>query len=150
MYSTIHQYSAIQKYSTILWYSPYLYTEKAITMANTKAKEERNYTECTKVLLPVLDALEILRGRWRIPIIISLTFGPKRFKEISKEVHGITDRMLSKELKDLEVNQLVKRTVYDDFPPVVEYAITPHGESLEKVIAELRNWGVKHRKKIIG
>ncbi len=119
-------------------------------MGNTKATEQRNYTECTKVLMPVLDALEILRGRWRIPIIISLTFGPKRFKEISKEVHGITDRMLSKELKDLEVNQLVKRTVYDDFPPVVEYTITPHGESLEKVIEELRNWGIRHRKKIIG
>ncbi len=119
-------------------------------MAGSKAKEERNYTECTKVLLPVTDALDILRGRWRIPIIISLTFGPKRFKEISKEVHGITDRMLSKELKDLEVNHLVKRTVYDDFPPVVEYSITSHGESLEKVIEELRNWGIRHRKKIIG
>jgi DNA-binding HxlR family transcriptional regulator len=131
-------------------YSPKLCNLNRITMADTKAKEERNYTECTKVLMPVLDALEILRGRWRIPIIISLSFGPKRFKEISKEVHGITDRMLSKELKDLEVNQLVKRTVYDDFPPIVEYTITPHGESLEKVIEELRNWGIRHRKKIIG
>lgn len=119
-------------------------------MTTTNTKELRNYTECTKVLLPVKDALDILRGRWKLPIIISLSFGPKRFKEISKEVIGITDKMLSKELKDLEVNQLVKRTVYDDFPPIVEYSITPHGESLEKVIDELRNWGIRHRKKIIG
>ena len=119
-------------------------------MAKTKEKEVRTYSECTRVLLPVRDALDILQGRWKLPIIVSLTFGAKRFKEISKEVNGITDKMLSKELKDLEVNQLVKRTVYDSFPPIVEYSITPHGESLEKVISELRNWGVRHRKKIIG
>jgi len=56
--------------------------------------------------------------------------------------------MLSKELKEFEVNHLVKRTVYDTFPPTVEYSITEHGKSLEKVVAELRNWGLKHRKKI--
>lgn len=60
-------------------------------------------------------------------IIIAWTFGNKRFKEISYEINGITERMLSKELKDLEVNQLVKRTVYDSFPPKVEYSITEHG-----------------------
>lgn len=119
-------------------------------MPNTKPEEIRNYTACTKVLLPVRDALDILQGRWKLPIIISVSFGPKRFGEISKEVHGITDRMLSKELKELEINLLVKRTVYDSFPPTVEYTITPHGESLEKVIGELRNWGIKHRKKIHG
>jgi DNA-binding HxlR family transcriptional regulator len=111
---------------------------------------ERTQPECTRMILPVRDALEILRGRWKLPIIISLSFGTKRFKQISKEINGITDKMLSKELKDLEVNQLVKRTVYDSFPPAVEYSITEHGKSLEKVVAELRNWGVEHRRKIIG
>jgi len=53
-------------------------------------------------------------------------------------------------LKDLEVNQLIKREVYDSFPPTVEYSITPHGKSLENVINELRKWGVSHRKKIMG
>lgn len=102
------------------------------------------------MLLPVRDALEILSGKWKLPIIIALTFGTKRFKQISTEVQGITDKMLSKELKELEVNQLVKRTVIDTFPPTVEYSITEHGKSLEKVIEELRNWGMQHRKKIIG
>ena len=115
-----------------------------------KPKEVKTHTECAKAMLPVKDALDILRGRWKLPIIVSLLFGAKRFGEISKEINGITDKMLSKELKDLEVNQLVKRTVFDSFPPVVEYSITPHGKSLEKVIGELRNWGVGHRKKIIG
>ena len=55
----------------------------------------------------------------------------------------------SKELKDLEQNQLVKRTVYDTSPVTVEYSLTPYGKSLEKVIGELRNWGSQHRKRIL-
>lgn len=119
-------------------------------MKTTENKVEKTQPECTKLILPVLDALEILNGKWKLPIIISLTFGNKRFKQISKEVNGITDKMLSKELKDLEVNQLITRTVYDTFPPTVEYAITEHGKSLENVLMALRDWGMLHRKKIIG
>ena len=119
-------------------------------MAVDKAIIEPTHEECFKFILPVRDALDILNGKWKIPIIISLSFGAKRFKQISKELSGITDKMLSKELKELEINQLVKRTVYDTFPPTVEYSITPHGSTLEKVIKELRDWGVRHRKKIIG
>lgn len=105
--------------------------------------------ECKARMLPVRDALDVLNGRWKLPIIVALTFGNKRFKEISKEVEGITDKMLSKELKELEANLLVKRTVYDSFPPTVEYSITDHGKSLQKVIGELGEWGSKHRKKIM-
>ncbi|MBL7713392.1 MAG: helix-turn-helix transcriptional regulator [Chitinophagaceae bacterium] len=107
-------------------------------------------SECASKLIPVRDALDILSGRWKIPIIISLSFGNKRFKQMATEIQGITDKMLSKELKVLEENKLIKRTVYDSFPPIVEYSITPHGQSLEKLIDELRLWGLQHRKKITG
>lgn len=106
--------------------------------------------ECLKMILPVRDALEVLNGKWKLPIIISLSFGNKRFGEISKEINGITDKMLSKELKELEVNKMITRTVYDTFPPTVEYSITQHGKSLDLVITELRNWGIQHRKEVIG
>ena len=119
-------------------------------MAKAKKEQEPTHEECVKFILPVRDALEILSGKWKLPIIIALSFGTKRFKQISKELSTITDKMLSKELKDLEVNHLVKRTVYDSFPPTVEYSITEHGRSLEKVVTELRNWGLAHRKKISG
>jgi len=107
-------------------------------------------SECAEWITPVRDALETLYGRWKLPIIISLSFGDKRFKQMVNEIPGITDKSLSKELKDLEANQLIKRTVFDTFPPRVEYSITEHGRSLEKVVNELRNWGNEHRKKIIG
>ena len=105
---------------------------------------------CPKTMLSIKDALEALEGRWKLLILFSLSSGPKRFKQIAKEVSGITDKTLSKELKSLEANRLIKRSVYDTFPPTVEYAITPHGLSLEKVIAELHYWGLAHRKEIIG
>jgi len=119
-------------------------------MAETKKARQYEHSECLRILLPVRDALEVLNGKWKLPIIVALSFGPKRFKQIAKEVHGITDKMLSKELKDLEMNKLVKRNVYDTFPPTVEYTITEHGQSLKNVINELKDWGVKHRKKITG
>jgi len=118
-------------------------------MVKTKQKE-RNHSECTEMILPVRDALDILSGKWKLPIIISLSFGNKRFKQIAKEIPNITDKMLSKELRDLEMNQLVKRTVYDSVPVMVEYSMTSYGKSLEKVIEELRKWGIQHRKRIIG
>ncbi|MBS0028356.1 helix-turn-helix transcriptional regulator [Chitinophaga sp. 2R12] len=62
----------------------------------------------------------------------------------------MTDKTLSKELKSLEANKLVKREVYDTFPPTVEYTITPHGMSLEKVFEALHYWGLAHRKAVIG
>jgi DNA-binding HxlR family transcriptional regulator len=105
---------------------------------------------CPKNMLSIKDALEALEGRWKMLVLFALSGGPKRFKQISKEVAGITDKMLSKELKNLEGNKLVKRQVYDTFPPTVEYSITDHGKSLEKVMDELHYWGMAHRKEIMG
>lgn len=101
-------------------------------------------------MLSIRDALEAVEGRWKLLILFSLAEGPKRFKQITKEVSGITDKTLSRELKSLEANKLVRRDVYDTFPPTVEYSITPHGLSLEKVLDELHFWGLTHRKKVIG
>lgn len=105
---------------------------------------------CPKNVLSIKDALEALEGRWKLLILFSLHEEPKRFKQISKEVVGITDKTLSKELKALEANKLIKREVYDTFPPTVEYSITAHAKSLEKVMDELHHWGLLHRRKILG
>lgn len=105
---------------------------------------------CPKNALSIRDALEALEGKWKLLILFSLSTGNKRFNQLSKEVTGITDKTLSKELKNLEANQLVKRDVYDTFPPTVEYSITAHGQSLERVLEELHYWGLLHRQQVIG
>lgn len=112
-------------------------------------KEERTHEKCMGMILPVADAIQILSGKWKLPILISLSFGNKRFSEIAKDIPKITDRMLSKELRELEMNQLIKRTVYDTVPVTVEYSKTDYGDSLDNVIHELYKWGTKHRKKIM-
>jgi len=121
-------------------------------MATTKNEECKPMTmACQKTdIRAVRDALEVLNGTWKLQILMSLSNGPKRFKEVSKEVEGISDKMLSKELKDLEQHQLISRTVYDTFPPTVEYAQTEHTYTLYQVVTALRDWGLVHRKKIIG
>jgi DNA-binding HxlR family transcriptional regulator len=105
---------------------------------------------CPQTALSIKDALEAIEGRWKLLILFSLSSGNKRFNQLSKEVSGITDKTLSKELKNLEGNNLIKREVYNTFPPTVEYSITEHGKSLEKVMDELHYWGLAHRKMIIG
>ncbi len=104
--------------------------------------------ECTEFIKPVRDVLEIINGKWKLPILIALAFGNKRFKELERDIEGITPRMLSKELRDLEMNELVKRRVYDTIPVRVEYSLTSYGKTLDDVIAALRDWGKKHREKI--
>src|SRR3978361_825157 len=104
-----------------------------------KKSPEYEHKECTDILRPVRDSLDVLNGKWKLPIIVTLTFGEKRFTEITKDVHGITDRMLSKELRDLELNGLVVRKIQDTYPVKVTYALTPHSKSLKTVIDSLRN-----------
>lgn len=112
--------------------------------------EDHQPDECKGMLLPIRDALDVLSGKWKLPIIAALVFGTKRFKQLSREIDGITDKMLSKELKELELNQLISRTVHDSYPPVVEYSITEHGRTLMHVLQELQKWGSEHRRKIMG
>lgn len=110
---------------------------------------ENRHSACTGILKPVRDSLDILNGKWKLPIIIALTFGEKRFTEIALEVHGITDRMLSKELRDLELNGLVSRNIQETYPVKVTYALTAHSKTLRPVINSLKNWGILHKKKLL-
>lgn len=110
---------------------------------------EIDHKQCMNVLLPVRDALDVINGKWKLQIIIAVSNGNKRFKDIERQIPGITARMLSKELKDLESHQLIKRTVYDTLPVSVEYTSTPHTATLMPLIAALKEWGTLHRKKIL-
>lgn len=104
--------------------------------------------ECVEYIRPVRDVLDLINGKWKLPILIALSFDAKRFKELERDVEDITARMLSKELRDLEMNQLITRTVYDTTPVRIEYALTEYGKSLDDVIVALRDWGKKHRAKL--
>lgn len=104
--------------------------------------------ECTARLNAVGDALYVIGGKWKLRIIIALSEGNKRFNELQRTITGISARVLSHELKDLELNGFVKRTVYDDSPVVIEYELTDYSDTLDDVLKALSDWGTKHRAKI--
>lgn len=101
-------------------------------------------------LAAVQDTMDILKGRWKIAIIAALCYDKMRFSDLQKEIEGISAKMLSSELKDLEINQLVKRTVLNTQPISVEYELTEYGRTLKKIIEHLAEWGIQHRKQITG
>jgi len=107
--------------------------------------------EQKKRMRSVQDAMDALNGKWKIAIISSVCcYGKRRFSDILNDVEGVSNRMLSKELKELEINQLVKRTVLATQPITVEYELTEHGNTLQTIISELSDWGIVHRNKIVG
>lgn len=111
--------------------------------------KEKKQDSCNFKLMASRDAIEAIQGKWRIPILIALTYGNKRFGEIKNQLPDISPKMLSKELKQLEANQLISRLVYDSMPVSIEYSLTPLGKSLNNLIDELLKWGIHFRKTLI-
>ena len=92
----------------------------------------------------IKDVLDIIGGKWAMPIIYNLSKGKLRFMEIERSVAGINTRMLVKELKNLEANGIVTRTVFATVPPTVEYELTNKGEKLLPSIRSLHEWGQEY------
>ena len=107
-----------------------------------------DHKDCLKARKGIQDFLEVTNGKWKLLILISLFEKSYRFKELAKEIN-ISPRMLSRELKDLEINKLITRTVYDSKPITVEYSITKTGLTLKDAMFEMAGWGISYRKKII-
>lgn len=105
--------------------------------------------DCRSAHRAVRDTLDVVGGKWKLVILTTLMEDKRRFKELAREI-GISPRILSKELQELELNKLVSRTVCDTRPITVEYAITRHGQTLNKVLSALRDWGLTHREEIVG
>ncbi len=104
---------------------------------------------CEKAQLAIQDTLDVVGGKWKLVLISVLRNGKMRFRELSREV-GISPRILSKELQELEINGLVTRTVCDTKPITVEYSLTEYSKTLSEVIVAMHKWGVEHRKKVMG
>ena len=118
-------------------------------METTEQEIVHSSETCQARVAAVKDALYVLSGKWKLPLIIALSSGPKRFNELQKVLGEITPKVLSKELKELELNEFVTRTVYATSPVTVEYALTKYSQSLNNIISEMREWGLQHRKRLM-
>lgn len=126
---------------------------KVCTFATMKMLENKTLptkTECTGSLKNVFDAMFVLHGKWKLPIVLCLMHSSRRFNEIQKEIKGISPKVLANELKDLELNFLIKRNVYATTPVSIIYEATEYSHSLKNVLDELSAWGENHRNKVKG
>ena len=108
-----------------------------------------------KSLPPVLDdskaisaTLSILGGKWKILILFALSEGVKRFNELRRLVPGVTQRMLTAQLRELEAQHIVTRTVFAQVPPKVEYELSDIGKTLTPVLCALKKWGACYLEKV--
>lgn len=90
---------------------------------------------------PTELAMEVVGGKWKLVIVEHLEPGPLRFGELQRTLPGITARMLTRQLRELEADGLIVRTVHAEVPPKVEYALSDRGRSLMPIITQLRSWG---------
>ncbi len=108
-------------------------------MSRPRAKLSNDFPGC-----PVESTLSFLDGKWKGVILFHLLAGTHRFSALKRKLTSITQRMLTKQLRELEEAGLVTRTVHPVVPPHVDYALTPAGRSLEPVIVALEAWGRRH------
>ena len=108
--------------------------------ASTNSLNRKLLTECDMTY-----AVQLMGGRWKLLILMSLEKGPRRFGELRKTVPNVTERMLTLQLREMEADGLLIRTVYAEVPPRVEYRLTDIARSLVPICDQLHDWGVKHR-----
>ena len=93
---------------------------------------------------PAEMTVKLIGGRWKIVILWYLFQGVKRFSELQRAVTGVTQKVLTQQLRDMERDGIVTRKVYAQVPPRVEYSITPLGSSLKPVVEAMHRWGMEH------
>ena len=112
-------------------------------------KQITSEARCKATLNSVADALYVIGGKWKLRIIVALTEGNRRFNEMQRLIDGISAKVLSTELKDLELNGFVRRNVFTGTPVVVEYELTEYAETLGGVLQALSEWGARHKEMVI-
>lgn len=113
-----------------------------------KSTRVEQILQCKTELIPIVDAIYIINGKWKIPITIALMEGNKRFGEIIKEIPKITSKVLAHELKVMELNGFIEKKVYNETPLRIEYELTEYSWSVKPVILTLRDFGILHREKL--
>lgn len=100
--------------------------------------------ENPKPTCPVERTLDVIGGRWKVLILRELFQEVKRFNQLQRCLHGITQKMLTQQLRELETDGIIHREIYLQVPPKVEYSLTPLGESLKPILEGMHEWGLKH------
>ena len=96
------------------------------------------------------DAMDVLRAKWNVEILTSILCGQTRFKDMLSVVKGISEKVLADRLKQLADDRLIEKQEYYGYPPRVEYQLTEHGKRLYGIVYQMTEWGMEHRRLILG
>lgn len=118
-------------------------TEKGSNASNAGRRGSDARSNCT-----VEAALGVIGGRWKGVVLFWLLGGKLRFGELRRKLPNCTERMLTVQLRELEEDGLLTRTVHAEVPPRVEYELTPFGQSLEPILMALRDWGARYKRRL--
>jgi DNA-binding HxlR family transcriptional regulator len=97
---------------------------------------------------PVEAAVDVFGGKWKATILWRLQGRTWRFAELRRQLPGITEKMLTQQLRELEADSIVNRRVFPTMPPRVEYSLTEYGRSLKRALRAICDWGTKHMERI--
>jgi len=118
-------------------------------MAKLKTENRiQSEEQCKANLKSIGDALYAIGGKWKLQVIVALNSGNKRFNELQRLVEGISAKVLSAELKELELNGFVRRNIFTSTPVIVEYELTEYATTLGSVLQTLGEWGTMHRETV--
>lgn len=93
-------------------------------------------------------ALDVIGGKWKLLILWQCREGPRRFGELKRLLRGVSEKVLIQQLRQMEVDGIIRRKAYHEVPPKVEYSLTPFGVSLGEALVPLCDWGERHKKRI--
>lgn len=116
-------------------------------------KQKPNETKtdtCNSFGCPVEATLDVIGGKWKGVIVFHLLGGTRRFNELRRLMPEVTQRMLTRQLRELETDRIILRVVFPEVPPKVEYSLTNYGQTLEPVLKMMQQWGTKYLGKITG
>lgn len=103
----------------------------------------------SKLECPIMSTIAMISDKWKVLIICKLCKGTLRFNELKRELQGVTQRVLTHQLRELEADGLVKRTIYAEVPPRVEYSLTEVGKTLVPVLDKLEQWAEEHASELL-
>lgn len=114
----------------------------------TTTQPPRTYEECTGIAVPMIEVLGRISGRWSLYVILALMQGPMRFSQLRRQLEGISQKMLTQTLRELEEDGIVHRTVTPIIPPRVDYELTAMGRELQEPLSAIHDWTMRNRTQV--
>ncbi len=110
---------------------------------------EKDAKVLCREVMSITDTMDVLRGKWTVEILTAIICNSTRFKDIQEVVHGISEKVLTNRLRQMQEDRLIERTECYGYPPRVEYRVTEHGKQLFAIIYRMTEWGMEHRHLIL-